>query len=106
MTPKDATQIDALLLTLWERGLPQLRERLEVLEHAAAAAASGRLAEASRIEALDIAHKFAGSLGMFGYDKGTEIARKLEQLLTRLTPSNAGQMKDLVAELRRSLPFK
>ena len=38
---KEETKIDVLLTTLWDRNLPLLRERLDTLDRAAAAAASG-----------------------------------------------------------------
>jgi HPt (histidine-containing phosphotransfer) domain-containing protein len=103
MTSKDASTINALLTSLWERGLPQLRERLEILDRAAMAAASENLTEALRTEALEIAHKLAGSLGMFGYAEGTEIARQLEQLLNHSTTANSSPLAELVAKLHQTL---
>ncbi len=64
-------QIDNLLADLWQKNLPTLRERLDLLDRIASTAASGTLAEATRLEALTIAHKLSGSLGMFGYQQGT-----------------------------------
>ncbi len=84
MTPNDESKIDALLADLWERGLPLVRERLKLLDRVAAAAENGDLSEDLRVEAVGIAHKFAGSLGMFGYDRGTDIARQIEQMLSAL----------------------
>jgi HPt (histidine-containing phosphotransfer) domain-containing protein len=106
MTPRDASKINALLASLWERGLPQLRERLEILDRTATAAASGSLTEASRMEALEIAHKFAGSLGMFGYAEGTEIARQLEQLLNQPALASSREMIELIVRLRQALPLE
>lgn len=103
MTSNDAPKINALLTSLWERSLPQLRERLEVLDRAATAAIAGDLTENLRIEALEIAHKLAGSLGMFGYTQGTEISQQLEQLLEKTTPTNSSDLAELVAQLRQTL---
>ena len=103
MTPKDAPEINALLMSLWERGLPQVRERLEVLDRAATAAASGDLSEVLRGEALEVAHKVAGSLGMFGYKLGTEISQQIEQLLEAPTSANSNRFAELVAHLRQTL---
>ncbi len=68
-----------LLATLWEKNLPVLRERLALLEAAIQAASTGEITLEQRKEAGATAHKLAGSLGMFGYPKGTEEARALEQ---------------------------
>ena len=67
----------ALLSDLWQRNLPLIEQRMAVLERASA----GPITEELRSEAANVAHKLAGSLGMFGYQQGTEIARELECLL-------------------------
>lgn len=103
MNSKDAPKINALLAGLWERSLPLLRERLEVLDRVATEAALGEMGGTSRIEALEIAHKLAGSLGMFGYTEGTEIARRLEQLLDNPALASPSEMAQLVVDLRRTL---
>jgi HPt (histidine-containing phosphotransfer) domain-containing protein len=105
MTPKDENKIDDLLTSLWERGLPQVRERLNLLDRVATAAETGDLSEDLRVEAVGIAHKFAGSLGMFGYDRGTEIARQIEQFLAT-SPATTSHLTVLVTELRETLQIK
>ncbi len=70
-----------LLASVWKRSLPLVRQRLALLSAAAQAAEAGLLTPVMRKEAADTAHKLAGSLGMFGYFRGTEIARELETLL-------------------------
>jgi len=102
MTPDDKVKIDVLLASLWERGLPVLRERLHLLDRAATAAAAGNLSEDLRVEAFEIAHKFSGSLGMFGYDRGTEIARQIEQIL-RKPPEAPDRLMALISQLRETL---
>lgn len=105
MTPKDEAQIDDLLTSLWERGLPVLRERINLLDRAATAAKTGEVDEELRVEAMGIAHKLAGSLGMFGYDRGTEIARQIEQMLAA-PPVASGRLAAFVSELRETLRIK
>jgi HPt (histidine-containing phosphotransfer) domain-containing protein len=100
---KEETKVDALLATLWERSLPTLRERLDVLDRAAAAAASGHLTEALRTKARSIAHKLSGSLGMFGHPRGTEIARQMEAILSDSAPDTLTSLTVLVTELRDTL---
>jgi HPt (histidine-containing phosphotransfer) domain-containing protein len=103
MNKKEEAKIEALLSELWERNLPTLHERLNVLDRAASEAASGSLTEASRTEALDIAHKLSGSLGLFGRHQGTEIVRKIEQILNSPVPSALVRLTPLATELRRVL---
>jgi HPt (histidine-containing phosphotransfer) domain-containing protein len=96
-------QIDTLLAGLWQKNLPTLRERLDLLDRAASTAASGTLPETSRAEALSIAHKLSGSLGMFGYQQGTQIAASIERILKAPTPETLVTLRPLAANLRKSL---
>ena len=75
-------------------------ERLAALD--AAAATDGALGEDARQQAESAAHKLAGSLGMYGYDDGTRIARLLEQLLESSTPEPE-RLRRLTAELRATI---
>jgi HPt (histidine-containing phosphotransfer) domain-containing protein len=102
MNEKEA-QLDALLTSLWERNLPTLYERLELLDRVAAESASGNLTGIKREEAFDIAHKLAGSLGMFGYHQGTEIARQIERILSSPIPAPSDHLANLVTDLREIL---
>jgi hypothetical protein len=92
----------SLLASLWVKIRPVVEERLGLLDAATAAAASGGLGEAQRAEACSAAHKLAGSLGMYGYDEGTAVARKIEVLLGEAAP-DAALLKSLNVELRRAV---
>ena len=100
-----------LLATLWERNRPVTLERLAELDHAAEASATGTLTAEARRSAISTAHKLAGSLGMFGYPEGTELARNIEQLLESagensggsLTSAQALSLRELTESLRASL---
>jgi HPt (histidine-containing phosphotransfer) domain-containing protein len=96
-------QIDTLLAELWQKNLPTLRERLDLLDSVASTAASGTLAEASRLEALTIAHKLSGSLGMFGHQQSTQIAASMERIFKTPTPETLVTLRALAADLRTSL---
>jgi HPt (histidine-containing phosphotransfer) domain-containing protein len=96
-------QIDDLLLQLWQKNLPTIRQRLELMDQFGSAAVSGSLEEHTRIEALNIAHKLAGSLGMYGYQKGTEVASTMERILKSPTPETLATLRALAADLRKSL---
>jgi HPt (histidine-containing phosphotransfer) domain-containing protein len=94
--PKQRTA--ALLADLWQRNLPLIEHRMAVLERAA----SGPLTEELRAEAVDVAHKLAGSLGMFGYEEGTLIARNLELILESPSP-DISRLASPTAQLRSIL---
>jgi hypothetical protein len=93
---------DLLLAKLWLRVRPLVDERLVTLDQAAAAASMDSLGEDLRKEAAGSAHKLAGSLGMYGYDEGTRIAREIEVLLGGTAP-DAVRLNGLIAELRNAL---
>ncbi len=96
-------EIDALLSDLWQRHLPTLFERLDILDRTAAAAAAGSLSEPSREEALTIAHKLSGNLGMFGCQQAGDIASQMEHILRYPTPEGLGSLSALASELRAVL---
>ena len=93
-----------VLASIWQRNLPLVRERLCALDGIAQQAQIGALSHESRREGADIAHKLAGSLGMFGYLEGTEVARALELILESEGPMQDGSVQELTAELLRAVP--
>ncbi len=98
-----ADKTAALLASLWLRVRPIVEERLATLDRAADAAKVGPLPDALRTEAASVAHKLAGSLGMYGFDEGTRVAREIEVLLDRGAP-DAARLNSLVTELRTAIP--
>jgi len=98
MDQPTATRIEAQLAELWQRNLPTLLERLDLLDHAA----SSPLTPEDQKTARDIAHKLAGNLGMFGRQRASEIARQLELLLTE-PYADPLQLAPLTSELRQVL---
>lgn len=97
-----ADKTATLLAALWVRNRPMVEERLVTLDRAAAAAAAGALAEELRADAAGNAHKLAGSLGMYGFDEGTRVAREIEVLLSGAAP-DAARLSSLIAELRGAI---
>ncbi len=88
---------------LWARFLPQLEERVAVLEAAAAAFAANDLAADRHEAANTAAHKLAGVLGTFGLTRGTVLARELEIMYSRQNgpdPALGAQLASIAAELR------
>jgi len=92
----------ALLAKLWVKIRPIVEERLATLDKAAAAASAGALGGDLRAEAAGNAHKLAGSLGMYGSDEGTRVARELEVLLGEAKPDGA-RLAALIGELRKAV---
>ena len=103
MKKSSPDQIDTVLAQLWQKNLPTIRERLDLLDSVASTAASGALDEPTRLEALNIAHKLAGSLGMYGYQQGTEVASQMERILKSPTPETLLTLRSLAIDLRKSL---
>lgn len=93
----------AALDELWVRFLPNIRERITILESAAAATAAGNLTSQKQQDAQAAAHKLIGILGTFGLDEGTSPARETERLYTPNappTPETGSQLVSLAASLR------
>ena len=90
------------IAALWQRNLPQVHDRLTLLDRTAQDAAAGTLAPELLEEATAIAHKFAGSLGMFGFHEGSAIARQIEQQLGG-SPVDAALLAERTGQLRQSL---
>ena len=104
MTPEAAAETAALIADLWQRHLPTLRERLIILDRIAADSASDApLSKAEHDEAIAISHKFAGSLGMYGYHDGSAAASKIEQLFRSGEPIQSETLIALTTKLRESI---
>ncbi|MDP1848527.1 MAG: response regulator [Solirubrobacteraceae bacterium] len=82
-------------------------QRVATVEGAVEAIAAGTLDHALRASAERDAHKLAGSLGTFGLQRGTELARELETTFAAgRTPVDAVEglhLSDCVAALRGEL---
>jgi HPt (histidine-containing phosphotransfer) domain-containing protein len=102
--PKNPEAARKLLASLWERNLPLLLDRFAQLEQAVAAARAGTLSQLQRDDAVAIAHKLAGSLGMFGYPEGTEFARRIEQRLEASGAVDPMLFAEDVAAMQAAIP--
>jgi HPt (histidine-containing phosphotransfer) domain-containing protein len=101
--PEQAMQpeLSAALDRLWRQHLPQIEERVSLLEAAGKALTGERLADHQRETAKAAAHKLAGVLGTFGLMKGTILAREAEMLCAGdADPATAQQLTAIAAELR------
>ncbi len=96
-------EIDSLLADLWQRHLPTLRERLDLLDRTATEAATDTLDEPTRAEGQSIAHKLSGNLGMFGHNKAGDLASQIEHILKTPTPETLPLLAGLTRTLRETL---
>jgi HPt (histidine-containing phosphotransfer) domain-containing protein len=98
--------IPTAIQAIWQRNLPQTRERIALLQRAATQLSNARTLDSDlHAEALSIAHKLAGSLGMFGYTAGTEHARAIEIELSHPGLPQPERLQRNVDALVASLPF-
>lgn len=95
--------ISQTLDRMWTKFLPDVRERVVVLDEAAKAAVNGVLNDSIRTGAQSAAHKLAGTLGTFGLAHGTDLARELELLYASndgLEGAKAQRLATLASEIK------
>ncbi len=103
MDPIGQPALNEALDRMWIQFLPQIKERLAILDSAAAAFAANQLTKPQNEAANSAAHKLAGVLGSFGLTNGTVLARKLEIMYSRdggPDPALSAQLTSIAAELR------
>jgi HPt (histidine-containing phosphotransfer) domain-containing protein len=101
-TMRSTPNTTKMIADLWMRNQPRVAERIAVLDRATTAAATGSLTPDLLEQATNIAHMLAGSLGMFGFNEGTRLARELEQHLEARMPE-ADHLLTLLAQLRHEV---
>jgi len=91
---------------MWTKFLPELRERVAILEEANTALATGTLSVELRAKANAAAHKLAGVLGTFGLTRGTVLAREAEIVYSGepdTDPVEAAHLQEIAAGLQAVL---
>ncbi|CAN1210060.1 Multi-component transcriptional regulator [Tumidithrix helvetica PCC 7403] len=89
-----------------ERFADSLDRRVEILRSAGRALQTGELTAERRAAAQAEAHRLAGSLGTFGYPRGSDLAKLIEYLLmgpTTPESQHSVQMNQLILELEQEL---
>jgi DNA-binding response OmpR family regulator len=66
---------------IWQRSKPKYRDRMKVLERAAADLRRHELSAKLQQQALHEAHTLIGALGSFGFDLAADLAKQIEQIL-------------------------
>ena len=103
MDPIGQPALNEALDRMWTQFLPQIKERLDLLDSAAAAFAANNLTMPQHEAANAAAHKLAGVLGTFGLTRGTVLARELEIMYSRdggPDPALGTRLISIAAELR------
>ena len=107
-TPADTLsqeqKLQTILSALWDRSRHTVAERAELLQLAGNLWVDNRLDEATRLRAVDSAHKLAGVLGTFGLPRGTDLAREAEVRFGEATPPDKEEidrLQVLLEELAR-----
>lgn len=90
---------------VWQQAKENLNRRVAVVERATTLLLQDQLSDELRQQAEHEVHKLAGSLGMFGSDAGSRIARAIEPLLEceTLEQEQLTQLSQLVNQLRWEL---
>ena len=95
--------LNAAIAEIFERNRPIVAERLGCIRDAARAIADaddGAPDETVMNAGRSAAHKLAGSLGSFGYARGSELAREAELMLTAPDPDGA-RIAEIADEIER-----
>lgn len=88
---------------VWERGKEKITNRIAVIEQATSALQKDTLSDELRQQAQLEAHTLVGSLGVFGIDQGSRLAREIEeqfQVEVRLKQEQKQHLSELVVALR------
>ncbi|MBD2564957.1 MULTISPECIES: response regulator [Nostoc] len=100
--PVNMTSVNRVL----ERFRNSFAQQVVVLEQAKTVLLAGNLNEELQGQALQEAHKLAGSMGSFGYPEGSRLARKIEHLLldnSSLSPDRISDFSQLLIALQQEL---
>ncbi|MBD1910405.1 MULTISPECIES: response regulator [unclassified Leptolyngbya] len=107
ITPEAQEQYVAFLNQNWVQiTQPKTLEQVGQLEQAVEALQSDRLTPPLQTQAKQIAHKLAGTLGLFGFHKAVHLTRQLENWMgsqESLLPRQASLMFPLVTALRQEI---
>jgi HPt (histidine-containing phosphotransfer) domain-containing protein len=103
MEPNPQPFLAEALDQLWAKFLPQMEERIGILDSACTALAAGKLSTVQREQANSAAHKLAGVLGTFGLTRGTILAREAEIIYSGAPdtdPESAVRLAEISTQLR------
>lgn len=96
----------AAIARVWEQFKVKVYEQVSVLEQANQALHTASITSDLKQLAEQEAHTLAGSLGTFGFTKGSELARKIEHILQSDRPIGQARIErldELVVSLRQEI---
>ncbi len=95
------------LTTAWTKYQSKSQQQLITLESAIEALKQDKLETSDRLSAIVTAHSLAGNLGLFGFEQGSGLARKIEQLLQgEQNLQKLWQLETTFSNLRQELTKK
>lgn len=98
-------RMQSITTRVWTKFKDKLISQVTVIEQAASALMLGQLSETLRIQAEQVAHKLAGSLGIFGAIEGSKLAKRIEVLLQEptLTIAQSQVLNQQLSQLKQEL---
>jgi DNA-binding response OmpR family regulator/HPt (histidine-containing phosphotransfer) domain-containing protein len=105
-TTVNSPQERELITAAWEKSQEQVREQVTILEELAIRFLNQDIALDWQLTGKGVAHSLAGSLGMYGFPHGSELAKQIEKLLSKSQTFNDEQKQQLyllVSALRQEL---
>jgi len=102
----DAPLVDRARVSIAEIGeryRHSVAGQLAVLDRAVVALTGGTLEEGLARDAERAAHKLTGSAGTFGFERASELAQELEEILADPTVVHSGRPRELLDALRAEL---
>ena len=92
------------LTTAWSKYQSKSHQQLITLDSAIKALKQGNIATSDRLSAIVTAHSLAGNLGLFGFDRGSGLAKQIEQLLQgEQNQQQLAQLESTLHNLRQEL---
>jgi DNA-binding response OmpR family regulator/HPt (histidine-containing phosphotransfer) domain-containing protein len=104
--PSVRQQVAVNIVQIWEKFKDNFGGQVIVLKEANKLLVDDRLTIEQRAQARRAAHSLAGSLGIFGFRTGSQLAKKIERLwqsTTTISMAEAQLLDNLVAALQQEL---
>lgn len=99
-------QTKEALIQTWEKLKDINIERITVLQQAVSTLLENNKSEELTEKAQNVAHQFAGALGIFGFSEGSHLAREIEQIFksgVNLDRSQGLYLRELIKLLQREI---
>jgi DNA-binding response OmpR family regulator len=90
----------AHLTKTWEKFKPKLLSQIDTLEAIVNAWIAGHIVSEQQQQAEGIAHRLAGSLGLFGWVEGSQLARQIELLFQQEEILEAEQVQSVIHHIQ------